>query len=152
MTTLINRQFPSENSRPARLYKQFGELLIAIREKMLPDDTILLIDQEVVQLNSIDDDQPHLIKALKIGQQRILRLLADKHKIFPMQHFRNQWMILGMSSFGIPLGVAVGLMIKNLSLLGAGIPIGMVIGMSVGKKLDQKTLYEGRQLNIELKY
>ena len=61
------------------------------------------------------------------------------------------WLALGMSTFGIPIGVAFGLSIGNIALLGAGLPIGMAIGLVVGSKMDKKAFEEGRQLNIELK-
>jgi hypothetical protein len=34
-------------------------------------------------------------------------------------------MVLGMSAFGIPMGVAFGLSMGNIGLLGIGLPIGM---------------------------
>jgi len=59
-------------------------------------------------------------------------------------------MILGMSSFGIPLGVAFGFSVGNLALLGIGIPIGMAIGIGFGTYLDKKAKEEGRQLQYKV--
>ena len=61
-------------------------------------------------------------------------------------------MVLGMSSFGIPMGVAFGAALGNMGLLGIGLPIGMVIGMPLGTKKDNDAAKKGRQLNFALKY
>jgi hypothetical protein len=61
-------------------------------------------------------------------------------------------MAIGMSAFGIPLGVAFGTSLGNMGLLGIGIPIGMVIGMAIGSGMDKKAFEEGRQLDLEMKY
>ena len=61
-------------------------------------------------------------------------------------------MVVGMSAFGLPIGVAIGLSIGNIGLLGIGLPIGMGIGIIVGRLMDKKALAEGRQLDVEIKY
>lgn len=61
-------------------------------------------------------------------------------------------MVLGMSTFGVPMGIGFGLIMKNMGLLGIGLPIGMGVGMGVGNYLDKKALDQGRQLNVDLKY
>ena len=60
-------------------------------------------------------------------------------------------MVLGMSSFGLPMGVAFGLALGNIGLMGLGLPIGMGIGLAVGTNMDKKALAEGRQLAFEAK-
>ena len=59
-------------------------------------------------------------------------------------------MVLGMSSFGLPLGVAFGASLSNMGLLGVGLPIGMVIGIAVGLKKDNQAAKEGRQLKYSI--
>ena len=69
----------------------------------------------------------------------------------PKNYYRNMWLALGMSVFGLPIGVAFGASIGNMGLLGVGLPIGMAIGTLVGSQMDKKALKESRQLNIEIK-
>jgi hypothetical protein len=57
-----------------------------------------------------------------------------------------------MSAIGLPLGVAFGVSVGNLGLLGLGLPIGMAIGIAIGTAMDKKALQEGRQLNVEIKH
>ena len=58
-------------------------------------------------------------------------------------------MALGMAAFGVPLGVAFGTSLDDMSFLAIGLPIGMVIGLAVGSGMDKKALEEGRQLDVE---
>ena len=90
----------------------------------------------------------HLIKK---KQNKIIKLTEKELKIVPKNYYRNLWMVLGMSAFGLPLGVAFGLSLGNIGLLAIGLPIGMAIGTLVGSKLDKKALESGKQLDIELK-
>ena len=57
-------------------------------------------------------------------------------------------MTLGMSAFGLPMGLALSTATDNFGLLGVGLPIGMVIGMAMGTGMDKKAKEEGRQLEI----
>jgi hypothetical protein len=50
------------------------------------------------------------------------------------------------------MGVAFGISLGNLGLLGLGLPIGMAVGVGVGSMMDKKALQEGRQLDFEVKY
>jgi hypothetical protein len=49
------------------------------------------------------------------------------------------------------LGVAVGLSLGNMGMIGLGFPIGMAVGIGVGSKMDKKAFEEGRQLDLEIK-
>ena len=60
-------------------------------------------------------------------------------------------MVLGMSAFGIPMGVLFGLSIGNMGMLGIGLPIGMAIGVGLGSSMDKKAYNEGRQLDFVVK-
>jgi hypothetical protein len=59
-------------------------------------------------------------------------------------------MVVGMSVFGLPLGVAVGVSIGQMGFLAIGLPVGMGIGIALGSYLDNKAKKEGRQLDVEL--
>ena len=61
-------------------------------------------------------------------------------------------MLFGFTGFGLPIGVAFGLLMGNIGLMGLGLPIGMAIGLAFGVTMDKKALNEGRQLNIAIKY
>ncbi len=91
-------------------------------------------------------------KRIRKSQSNILKLIEKELKLVPKNLYRSRWMAIGMSAFGIPLGVAFGTSLWNMGLLGIGIPIGMVIGMAIGSGMDKKAFEESRQLDLEMKY
>lgn len=151
MEKLVERQHLPPYSKFTVAYQQLNKLLMELELRSLSADTIEFINHEIVQLNAIDDGDKHLVKRIKEKENNIIRLVEKKHKIVPRNHYRKMWMLLGMSAFGVPMGVAFGLSMANLGLLGVGLPMGMAVGVAVGSVMDKKAAQEGRQLNMELK-
>jgi hypothetical protein len=152
MTTLIERSNLAANSKAALQYNQFAALLRALEEKNLPENITKFIHEEVQLVNAIADDTKGFTGAIKAAETKVVRQVEKQLKIVPKNYYRKLWLVLGMSSFGIPFGVVFGMSIGNIALLGTGLPIGMGIGVLIGTKLDNKAYQEGRQLNIELKH
>lgn len=152
MNIIELRQRIPENPKLNTSYIQFEKLLQELRKKQLPPPIIALVNQDVESINSIPDTGDELKKALKHAQTKIIKLIEKELKIVPMNYYRNIWLVLGMSAFGLPIGAAIGLSIGNIGLLAVGLPIGMLIGMVIGSTMDKKALQEGRQLAIEIKY
>ena len=131
-------------------YLQFQQLLSELRKKHLPDVIVETVNQDVNDINVLTT--PDEFKAvLKQKQKNILKVLEKQLKIVPKNYYRNLWFILGMTTFGLPIGVAIGMMVHNIGLLGTGFPFGMFIGMLVGAGMDKKALTEGRQLDLDVK-
>jgi hypothetical protein len=153
MKQLIDRPNITEVTQPKlhKAYTQLNQLLYALKTKMLPSETSNIIDQAINEINAIADSDRLLIKKVKEKQNAIIKLLEKQHKIVPKNYYRNLWMVVGMSAFGLPIGVAFGMSIGNIAMLGIGMPIGMAIGIGVGSSLDKKALEEGRQLDFEVK-
>lgn len=151
MKKLIERPRISENVKALNAYLQLGKLLNLLEIKEFPEDTVELINQEIEKLNAIGDDDKYLKSKIKTKENNIIKLVEKRHKIVPKNYYKKLWMVLGMSAFGIPMGVAFGLSIGNLGMLGIGLPIGMGIGVAVGTSMDNKALKEGRQLDFEVK-
>ena len=103
-------------------------------------------------VNSISDSDSKLGKKVKKIQTNILKLLEKELKLVAKNHYRNMWLAVGMSAFGVPLGVVFGLIMDNMALLALGLPIGMVIGIAYGTTLDKKAQENGNQLDVEIKY
>ena len=133
------------------VYQQLGKLLNGLEVKELPTETVDLINNEIEQLNSISVIDKYFEKAIKEKENRIIKLIEKKHKIVPKNYYRKLWMIIGMSAFGIPIGLVFGLSIGNFGMLAIGIGIGMAIGVGVGTSMDKKAFNEGRQLDFEAK-
>ena len=151
MKKLIERQNISENLNASNAYQQLGKLLNALEVKELPTETVDLINNEIEELNSISEIDKYFVKAIKKNENNVIKLIEKKHKIVPINYYRKLWMILGMSAFGIPMGLVFGLSIGNFGMLGIGLPIGMAIGVGVGSSMDKKAFNQGRQLDFEVK-
>jgi hypothetical protein len=148
---LKERQNISDNIKLNRIYVQFGELLKELRKKDLPQKIIESINLDIEELNSTSLTSNDFSKLTKHKQTKIIKVIEKELKIVPKNYYRNIWLALGMSAFGLPIGVAFGLSVGNMGLLAIGLPIGMAIGMAVGSRMDKKAFEESRQLNIEIK-
>jgi len=149
---LKERQNFSADTKTNRIYIQLGELLNQLRKRNLPENIIDSVNQDIEVVNAASLIGNDFRKLVKQKQNKIIKLLEKDLKVVPKNYYRNMWLALGMSVFGLPIGVAFGASIGNMGLLGVGLPIGMAIGALVGSKMDKKALEEGRQLNIEIKY
>ena len=149
---LKERENISDDIKLSRIYVQLGELLKSLKKKELTPEIIKSINGDIEELNSSSLTSNELIKLVKLKQTKIIKVVEKELKIVPKNYYRNLWLILGMSVFGIPIGVAFGSSIGNMGLLGIGLPIGMGIGIVVGSGMDKKAFKEGRQLDIEIKY
>jgi hypothetical protein len=136
-----------ENPKLAKAAHSLNTLITAINQMSIPTSQEQKISEVIAGLNKFPGPDPELLKALKTGQAAILKLLEKELKIVPKSHYQTLWLVLGMSAFGLPLGVAFGIAIGNIALLGIGLPIGMGIGIAVGTSLDTKAKNQGRQLD-----
>lgn len=148
----IERHNIGANKNTSVLYQQLNDLIIALDEKRLTEQTVHLINEQIKGLNSIAESEKHFQQSLKLTGRNIMKLLEKRHRLVPRNHYRKLWMILGMVSFGTPVWITVGLSMKNFALMGMGLPIGMIVGIGIGKMLDDKAFREGRQLTIDSKF
>jgi hypothetical protein len=133
------------------LYEQLQQILSEMEQNKVSGETVAKINSETAIINSTTLRGKDLHKMLKQKQNNIIKLLEKEHKIVPKNYYRNLWLAAGMGAFGLPIGVAFGLLIGNIALLSIGLPIGMAIGIAIGASMDKKAEAEGRQLNIEIK-
>ena len=146
---LKNRPRFVNNRRLERSYQKFSSLITELQSKEISENVIQIINGEIEGIN-LQRDEKGFLKKIRVSQHKILKTLEKKHKIVPVGYYRNMWMVLGMSAFGIPLGVAFGSSLGNMGFLGTGLPIGMVIGIAVGMKKDNEAAKNGKQLEFSL--
>jgi hypothetical protein len=146
LSQLSARTSFENNPKLAKQFHLLQSLLKAISEKQIPEEQASSINEIISGINNFSGPDPELLKMMKVGQAAILKLLEKELKIVPQNHFQTLWMVLGMSAFGLPLGVAFGAALGNMAFLGIGLPIGMSIGIALGNGMDTKAKNEGRQL------
>lgn len=142
----LNTAAGLEDMRLRKRYDRLQGLLTALRTRALPDDLVFAINEELKQLNAPKTSPAHLRRALVQKELRILRLVEKKAKLVTPGYYRQMWTGLGMSAFGLPLGVAIGTSLGNLAYLALGLPIGLAIGSLVGRQKDKQAAAENRQL------
>jgi hypothetical protein len=149
---LKERTDQSEDLKLKNLLDQLRSLIQELNQRRLPKDVIDHINHDIDEINASTLTSSALRKLVKQKQNQILKLLEKQLKLVTKRYYQTLWMILGMSVFGVPIGVAMGSVIKNMGMIGVGLPIGMGIGIAVGSVLDKKAAEEGRQLNFESKF
>jgi len=142
----------SEDVNSSRIYTQFQKLIEELKDRELPDKIIETVNKDIEDLNSTSLIGKELRKLTWQKQTKILGLLEKELKIVPKNHYRSIWLALGMSVFGLPIGIIYGTIIGNMGMLATGVGLGMCIGLLLGAGLDKKALKEGRQLGMEIKY
>lgn len=140
------------NDKVKNLYDQMQQLIEKLHIKKLPSEIVQFINQQIEDINSTTLTGFQLYKFLKKIQTAIIKKLEADHKIVPKNYYRNLWTAVGMSAFGLPLGVVFGLSMGNIGLMALGLPIGLAVGVGVGTSIDKKALAEGRQIDMELKF
>lgn len=143
-------QRPELTDKTKSAYEQFERLIIEIKKKKLPEEIELVINKHITKLNAVSDADKKLRNEIRKEQSKIVGLLAQKLKIVPKNYFKKTWFVLGMTVFGLPIGAALGVSLRNMAFLGIGLPVGMSIGLAMGSNMDKKAKEEGRQLDIEL--
>ena len=129
----------------------FRKLLLELRKKSIPEEIIASINKELKDLNTFSGSGKDYMRLQKKVQSRIIKLIEKELKIVPINYYRNTWLAIGMSVFGIPFGIVMGASLGNMAFIGIGLPIGMAIGIAIGKSMDDKARENGRQLDIEMK-
>ncbi|NJM78791.1 MAG: hypothetical protein HC854_02700 [Flavobacterium sp.] len=109
------------------------------------------MNSKIEELNNTTAEGDALRKLIKVKQNEIIKYLEKELKYVTKNYYKNLWFVLGMSMFGVPIGVIIGTSQDNMSLLGLGFPFGILIGILVGSRLDKKAFEEGRQIDIEIK-
>lgn len=139
-------------STKSNLYHtQIEYILRDLEGRDLPVYVVESINAAVAEINATTKTDYALHKLLKQKQGEIVKILEKELKIVPINYYRNLWMVVGMTTFGLPLGIAFGTAIGNYGMMAIGMPIGMALGIAVGTNMDKKALEDGRQLSVEIK-
>ena len=128
----------------------FQKVINALNDKDIEDAIAVQINTEIDSLNASTMDEKSFKKQLHKVQMQILSIVKKELKLVPENYYRNIWMAIGMSAFGVPIGISYAIAIDNMALLAIGIPIGMVIGLGIGAGMDKKAKQEGKQLNVQI--
>lgn len=114
----------------------------------IPEPIEQEINKELALISSFDGSESELQFKLFALYDHIKKMMAAELKLVPKNHYQSIWMSLGLSLFGLPVGLLWYFMTDSVVYIALGLPIGLLIGMSVGINLDRKAEREGRQLDF----
>ncbi len=89
------------------IYFKFNELIDELNLKEFLVNTINSINLYIEELNSALPNMKGVRGHLLKKQTKILRLIEKEHKIVAKNYYRNLWMALGMSTFGVAYGLII---------------------------------------------
>ncbi len=148
---ILNRGSESFDSpRKTKLWEKLRNLLSELGGMELNTAVQEEIVRSVQELNTFQGNDAKLISLARKKINRILQVLEKEMNVVAKNHHRTRWLVLGMTTFGVPMGIAIGLSLQNMAFLGIGISVGFAFGIAIGSYLDQKAAREGRQLFYEL--
>jgi hypothetical protein len=133
-----------------KLLTKFKDLLTELKTKNLSVNSITAINKSVELINTTQATGNDFVKLIKQQQALVLKTILKEDKLSTKNYYRTIFMLFGLTGIGLPIGVAIGIAMKNMGLMGLGLPIGMAIGMLLGISKDKKALAEGKQLNVDL--
>jgi hypothetical protein len=137
---------------PKSLKKQiqkFLQLINELKDIEISESILSTINEEIEKVNQAESKKL-LTAQLAKSYRNILKIAEKELNLVAKNHYRNMWMAIGMSAFGIPLGVVFGASLNNYGFIGIGLPIGFALGIAIGSKKDKEAQEQGRQLNIEI--
>jgi hypothetical protein len=152
LTPLKERTDIATDTKLNGMYTQLGVFLQELEKKSPTPELATYINSCVEEINNSTLAGNGLRRLLRTKQGAVVKQAEKTMKLVPKNYYRNLWMMVGMSAFGVPLGAGFGAIMGNMGLLGLGLPIGMAIGLAVGSGMDKKALQEGRQLEVEFKH
>lgn len=146
---ILRKEWATEDLKVQQAYNTYERFLAAIAKKEIPEKINTIIEMEIAEINNFKEEDGSLFVFIKKSQVTLLAVLESTLGIVAKNHYRNQWMVLGLVAFGIPLGVVIAMLANNYGLMGLGMAIGLPIGMLMGKKKDDKADADGKQLDFE---
>lgn len=139
----------SQSKRLQRRVLKFQELIKALKAKEISESVLRSINKEIDKINQ-SETESKFAEQLQKSYRNILKIAEKDLNLVAKDHYRNMWLAIGMSAFGIPLGVAFGAALDNFAFIGIGLPIGFALGLAIGTGKDREASQEGRQLDVEL--
>lgn len=145
---LINRRLTDKSRKTTEKYNQLQKLIKELRKRELGEKTTADVNGEIMRFNQVNTAAPNFDRSLKQTQSAILQHLRENLNLVPKNHYRDLWLVLGMTALGIPLGVIFGVGFADMAFIAIGMPCGMALGIGIGVSKDKKAKKDGRQLDI----
>ncbi len=148
ITPLKERRDLGDEKKLVRAYQKLQKLIEELNKKEINSERSSSLSQEIEKVNMHRGADRELLKKVKRAYAKILNFARKELRLVPKNYYTGLWTSLGLSIWGLPIGMAISATLDNYGFIGLGLPFGLLIGMLVGQQADQKVKKEGRQLNI----
>ncbi|MCA5006376.1 hypothetical protein [Sphingobacterium bovistauri] len=135
------------NDKLTKAYIRLQNLLTVVESRIESEILIEKINYKIQNLNSSNKINGALFRLVNLTENEIINFIEQDLKIVPVGYYSKKWLAIGMTAFGIPFGIILGTALKNMALIGIGLPIGLGIGALIGRKKDTEAAIKGRQYN-----
>lgn len=128
---------------------ELNNLLKHLKERTLSKATEDYISLKLQELKRAAGTEKEKAKTLTAAKNDILEHLRKEHNLVPENYYTTHWMPVGMSAFGLPIGVVFFAVTDNSAFIALGLPLGLGLGSLYGATLDKKAEADGRVLKYE---
>ena len=150
VVSLKRRESAFDFPKADELYIQFNSFVDELNNRSISENTINAINREIEEINSSTESGVGMKSLILKKFAVILKLLEKEHKLVPKNYYQNNNLLKDSVVFGVPIGVVIGLITKDMALISVGMVIAMAISFVRGRIMDKKALKEGRQFSGEL--
>ena len=138
-----------QDERLSQGYENLENLLEELTGKEIPQPLVLAINEHILLINSFSGTDAKLVKELRKSRNEILSTLQKELQVVPRNYYQRMWVAIGITAFGLPMGVVFGVILDNLACMSLALPMGLLFGIIVGSTLDKKAMMSGKQLDID---
>ena len=138
-----------QNEGLSQGYENLENLLEELTRKEIPQSLVLSINEHILLINSFSGTDPKLVKELRKSRNEILSTLQKELQVVPRNYYQRMWVAIGITAFGLPMGVVFGVILNNLACMALALPMGLLFGIIIGSSLDKKAMLSGKQLDID---
>lgn len=142
------RENIGQNKKLEKSYQKIQALVEELNKIEIPAEISSSINKDISKLDSFKGADNMLTKAINKTYSGILKLVRIELGLVPRHYYQNIWMALGLSVFGVPLGILYSTVTDNPGLFTIGIAMGLPIGLAIGIEKDKKAEKENKQLQI----
>lgn len=132
------------------MISNFHHLVHHLNERNLPAEVTEEINAKIQVLNSFSGSMPQYTKKIKTVKKEILSLLQKRLGLVPENYYTTLWMALGISAFGLPIGIVIFTLSGSAAFIGIGLIFGVAGGLALGTSLDKKAKAENKVLDVKM--
>ncbi len=151
INALISRHdLRNTSKRLYRRYTKFNQLIDELNTHDIPKAIVRDINEHIEALNKKSTTDENFIQDFNRMANFIIDSIENRLLLSTKNYYRNLWINSGLTVIGIPLGVALVVVLNNLYYIGLGLPLGVLIGLLIGTNMDRKLINSNRQLDVEI--